>query len=68
METFVGLIIFAIIFGIIKLVQHNKLENYDVTKVSTGKMAQDVAKGLSTSEIRRNYVNGKYDKDYPEQF
>ncbi|MCD8181200.1 MAG: hypothetical protein LUF26_06975 [Firmicutes bacterium] len=67
METVIGLFIFLIIYIVYKVVNYFKLENYDVTKVSTGKMAQDAAKGMSTSEIRRNYVNGKYDKDYPNQ-
>lgn len=40
---------------------HNRLEHYDMNKVSMGKMSQDI--GKSQSEIRRNLINGKYDKD-----
>ncbi len=53
-----------IVFGGFLLLQYsleNKVDNYDMKKVSTGKMAMDA--GKSKSEIKRNLVNGKYDKD-----
>lgn len=39
----------------------HKVNHYDMSKVSTGKMAMDA--GKSPSEIKRNLVAGKYDKD-----
>lgn len=37
-----------------------------MSKVSTGKMAMDSDK--SVSEIKRNLINGKYDKDEQWRF
>ena len=39
----------------------NKVNNYDMNKVSYGKMSMD--SGKSVGEIKKNLVNGKYDKD-----
>lgn len=61
MDLIIGIIIIAIIYGIIKANENAKFNAYDMNKVSTGKMAQDF--GKSPSEIRRNIVAGKYDKD-----
>ena len=59
---------YLIFFGIIAVVcfiskasTNAKFNNYDMDKVSIGKMSMDA--GKSKSEIRRNLVNGKYDKD-----
>ena len=38
-----------------------KVDNYDISKVSLGKMSMDT--GKSYTEIKRNMVAGKYDKD-----
>lgn len=59
-EIIVLLIILAI-WGISKAVTNAKLDNYDMSKVSIGKMAMDSDK--SYAEKRRNLVAGKYDKD-----
>lgn len=40
--------------------RESKVNNYDMSKVSTGKMAMDV--GKSPDEIKNNLVAGKYDK------
>lgn len=63
MELFLAIIIGVIYFACTRGSVNAKLDNYDMTKVSAGKMAADKAKGLSTYEIRKNTVAGKYDKD-----
>lgn len=55
----IGVIIAAYIINKINL--NHKVDNYDMTKVSIGKMAMDA--GKSHTEIQRNMVAGKYDKD-----
>lgn len=52
---------FVAIYLINKANLNRKLDNYDMTKVSIGKMAMDA--GKSHAEIQRNLVAGKYDKD-----
>lgn len=61
MGELIVLIIILVIWGISKANTNAKLDNYDMSKVSIGKMSMD--SGKSKSEIRRNLVNGKYDKD-----
>lgn len=53
--------IFVIIYLISKVNLEHKVDNYDMSKVSNGKMAMDA--GKSYTEIKRNLVAGKYDKD-----
>lgn len=53
--------IFIVIYLISKANLNHKVNNYDISKVSTGKMAMDA--GKSYTEIQRNMVAGKYDKD-----
>lgn len=62
MADFIGVVILVVIYLVYKFVQSVKFDNYDMSKVSSAKMVQDSIKGASTSEIRRNLVNGKYDK------
>lgn len=60
----VELIILAIIYIIYKLSKANvnrRIDNYNMRNVSIGKMSMD--SGKSKSEIKKNLVNGKYDKD-----
>lgn len=52
---------FIAIYLISKANLERKVDNYDMSKVSTGKMAMDA--GKSHTEIKRNMVAGKYDKD-----
>lgn len=61
MAELIMLVIIGAIYFINKWSVDAKLDNYDMSKVSIGKMSMDV--GKSQSEIRRNLVNGKYDKD-----
>lgn len=61
MAELIVLVIIGAIYFINKWIVDAKLDNYDMSKVSIGKMSMDV--GKSQSEIRRNLVNGKYDKD-----
>lgn len=61
MAELIMLIIIGAIYFINKWSVDARLENYDISKVSIGKMAMDT--GKSKFEIRRNLVNGKYDKD-----
>ncbi len=53
--------IFAAVYFIAKARLESKVNHYDMSKVSIGKMAMDSDK--SKFEIKRNLVNGKYDKD-----
>lgn len=55
-----GLIIPMTVCFVWYLNRESKVNNYDMSKVSTGKMAMDV--GKSPDEIKNNLVAGKYDK------
>lgn len=61
MAELITLGIFVAIYLISKASLNNKVNNYDMTKVSIGKMSMDA--GKSPTEIQRNMVAGKYDKD-----
>lgn len=61
MVELITVIVLLVIWGISRAVTNAKLDNYDMNNVSIGKMSMD--SGKSKSEIRRNLVNGKYDKD-----
>ncbi|MDD4689628.1 MAG: hypothetical protein PHE51_07795 [Eubacteriales bacterium] len=61
MELLLTIVIVIIYFAVSRGSVNQKLENYDMSKVSIGKMACDT--GKSHHEIRKNLVNGKYDKD-----
>ena len=63
METIIGLIIFGIIWAVSSASLNNKVDNYPVSKVDTGKMVADkVRNNLSDKQVQRNMVAGKYDK------
>lgn len=55
------LLIGLVIWGIYKAILNAKVDNYDMSNVSIGKMSMDA--GKSQTEIRRKLVNGEYDKD-----
>lgn len=61
MAELITLGIFIVIYLIGKANLNHKVDNYDISKVSIGKMAMDA--GKSHTEIQRNMVAGKYDKD-----
>lgn len=61
MAEFIVLVFFLAIYLISKANLNHKVDNYDMSKVSIGKMAMDA--GKSKTEIQRNMVAGKYDKD-----
>lgn len=61
MAELITLGIFVVIYLISKANLNHKVNNYDISKVSTGKMSLD--SGKSYTEIQRNMVAGKYDKD-----
>lgn len=61
METLIGLIILGVIWVVSKANLKHKVDNYDMSKVSIGKMSMDV--GKIPTEMQRNMVVGKYDKD-----
>ena len=61
MAECITIIIFIVIYGIGKARLENQVNNYDMSKVSCGKMAMDA--GKSYTEIKRNLVAGKYYKD-----
>lgn len=61
MVDFILLIVVLVVWGISRSNTNRKLDNYDMSKVSIGKMSMD--SGKSKAEIRRNLVAGKYDKD-----
>ncbi len=61
MGEFICIIFFVAIYLISKARLERKVDNYDMSKVSIGKMAMDDRK--SYTEIKRNLVAGKYDKD-----
>lgn len=60
MGTIIAIIIFAIIYGISKSSLEHRVDNYDISKVDSSKMAADAYKGPGA--VKRNLVNGKYDK------
>lgn len=63
METIIGLIIIAIIWGFSKASLNSKVDNYPISRVDTSKMVSDkVRNNLSDTQVQRNMVNGKYDK------
>ena len=53
--------IFVAVYFIVKARLESKVNHYDMSKVSIGKLAMDSDK--SKSEIQRNLVGGKYDND-----
>lgn len=61
MAELITLGIFIVIYLIGKANLNHKVDNYDMSKVSMGKMAMDA--GKSHTEIRKNLVAGKYNKD-----
>lgn len=61
MAELITFAIFIVIYLIGKAKLNHKVNNYDMSKVSIGKMAMDA--GKSPTEIQRNMVAGKYDKD-----
>lgn len=61
MAELIVLIIALVGWWIYKANLNSKVDNYDMSKVSIGKMSMDA--GKSKSEIRRKLVNGEYDKD-----
>ncbi len=50
-----------VIYLISKARLERKVDKYDMSKVFAGKMAMDA--GKSYTEIKRNLVAGRYDKD-----
>ena len=58
---FIALLIILAGWGIYKACLNAKVDNYDMSNVSIGKMSMDT--GKSQTEIRRKLVNGEYDKD-----
>ena len=63
METIIGLIIIAVVWGISKASLNSKVDNYPINRVDTSKMVSDkVRNNLSDTQVQRNMVNGKYDK------
>ena len=40
----------------------SRLQDYDFTKVDSGKLSHDRANGVSIQELERRVVNGYYDK------
>lgn len=61
MELIATIILIIVLFVIPKHSVNSRLENYDMKKVSMGKMAMD--SHLSPAQKRANTVAGKYDKD-----
>lgn len=63
MGTLIGIIILICIFAVPNWITNSKLDTYDMSKVDTSKMVSDkVRNNLSDMQVRRNVVNGKYDK------
>lgn len=63
MGTIIGILILIGIFVIPNWITNQKLDTYDMSKVDTSKMISDKVKNnLSDMQVRRNTVNGKYDK------
>lgn len=62
MQTVIGLIIFGIIYAILKSRLEYRVDNYPINRINTSKMLSDkVCNNLSASEVKRNMVAGKYD-------
>lgn len=61
MAGLIVIIFFVAIYLVDKVSLEKKVDNYDMSKVSIGKMTMDA--GKSYTEIKRNMVAGKYDKD-----
>lgn len=63
MGTLIGLIILAVIWIAYKISLDNKVDNYPIDRVDSGKMTADkIRNNLSDTQVQRNMVNGKYDK------
>ena len=60
MELLLVIIIGVIYYAVTRGSVNAKFDNYDMSKVSSARMAQDA--GKSYYEIRKNTVEGKYDK------
>lgn len=63
METLIGIIIIAVIWGMCSYSDNQKVENKNPLDVDNSKMSRDIANGVSRSEVRRRYGNGYYDKN-----
>lgn len=63
METLIGIIIIAVIWGMCSYSTNQKVENKNPLDVDNSKMSRDIANGVSQAEIRRRYGNGYYDKN-----
>ena len=61
MVDLIGLIILVAIYLISKASLNHKVDNYDISKVSSAKMAMDYDK--SPEYRQRKMVSGAYDKD-----
>lgn len=62
MGTFIGLIVFAVIYYACKSSFNNKVDNYNITKVNASRMVADkVNNNLLNSQVQRDMINGKYD-------
>ena len=63
MGLWIGILLVVMYFVVPNWVTNKKLDNYDMSKVDTSKMLGDKVKNnLSDMQVRRNVVNGKYDK------
>lgn len=63
MEFWIGILLLVLFFALPNWSTNQKLDTYDMSKVDTGKMMSDKIKNnLSDMQVRRNVVNGKYDK------
>ena len=63
MGTIIALIILGVIWAVSKANLDNKVDNYPINRVDTGKMWSDkLTNNLSDTQVQRNMVNGKYDK------
>lgn len=63
MGTIIALIILGVIWAVSKANLDDKVSNYPLNRVDTGKMISDkISNNLSDTQVQRNMVNGKYDK------
>ena len=63
MGFWIGLIVLFLCIKLPDWITNAKLDNYDMSKVDTSKMISDkVRNNLSDMQVRRNTVNGKYNK------
>ena len=63
MEVFIGIIIMVVISWACTTELNNRVDNYPISKVDSGKMMSDkIMNNLSDRQVQRNMVNGKYDK------